>query len=72
MALPDLASINLTKRIAITDRDDVVDVTNMFDFENDETNDPAECVWFVAGPDPNTGGWFQARHDAFEYQGRAN
>lgn len=55
-------AINLPDRIAVLDTGDVVPITNLFDCLNDETDDPAEAVTFVAGAGRQ---WFAGRCDAF-------
>jgi hypothetical protein len=45
-----IESINLGRSLALTTTGEVVPITNMFDMDGDDTNDPAEAVAITAGP----------------------
>lgn len=45
----DIYSINLERRLALLDDDAVVPITNMFDADGVDTDDPAEAFTFVCG-----------------------
>lgn len=56
MTIPEIATINLARRIAITEDGQQLPVTDMFDEFGDDCDDIEECVVCVAGPD-STGMW---------------
>lgn len=47
--MSDIPAINIFSRFALLDDGTIVPVTNLFDADGDETNDPDEAVVFVAG-----------------------
>lgn len=63
--MPDLAALNVTQRLALTDAGDLIPIVSMFDWEADKTDDPGEAVTFAAGPD-RAGFWYAGRVDDFE------
>lgn len=52
----DIVVRNLGLRVAMTRSGVTVPITQMFDADGDETEDPSECVTFI-GPLPN-GQWY--------------
>ena len=53
MSIPEIALINLAKRIAITEDGQHLAVSDMFNEFGDDCDDIEECVVCVAGPDIN-------------------
>jgi hypothetical protein len=56
-------AINLGRRLVLLTDDRVMPITNLFDLNSEETDDPDQAITFVAG-EGNT--WFSGRVDGFE------
>lgn len=53
----DVAAVNFHQRIAIMDDDSIIPMTNMYDDDGEECDDPDEAASAVLGPDVN-GRWY--------------
>jgi hypothetical protein len=58
----DVASVNLSRRLAVLTDGETVPVTQMFDADGDDTDDPAQAAAFVAG---RPGKWFSCATKVF-------
>lgn len=66
----EIVSINLRKRWAITNRDELCEITNLFDEEGDETDDLEQAYSAVAKLDDNN--WFTIDISEFNPPERAS
>lgn len=59
-----IVAFSLAGKWASLSNGHTIPITNMFDVEQEETDDPDLCVTMVAGPDEES--WFAVRVDCFD------
>lgn len=66
----EIVSINLRRRWAITNRDELCEITNFFDSDGEETNDYEQATTAVARLDEET--WFSIDVREFDPPEKSN
>ena len=62
----EIQSVNLGRRLALTQDNQILNITKMIDEFGDDTDDPAEAVSFVAGP-TSSGQWIAEEVGSFDF-----